>query len=160
MKERFKGFCPPGSGYDVLIIRFMKVGFILSALLSQAGWISFLKYGKRFSEVTYMDPVFVFNIYFNDRTQWGFNICILAALCFVIPNILYLTCNSKAIYLVKRLPNRFELWKETIVLPIVVALIIWIGKIIVLTTELGIFTLVVKLFTEGRVVYSFWYIIF
>ena len=128
MREYLDRHLPPGMNPDDER-RFVKIGLVLSALL---GGLDLIRYftelsnlyryreGKRWLDESMTMPDFA-EIFV--RFPIGFAILAVCMLGFVIYHYVYYYRGSKSIYLMRRLPNRFEIHRRAWTYPLCVILL-------------------------------------
>lgn len=121
MRKIFERFAPPGSGLDELAERYFWLGCIVNLAISVFGWIRIRAdwlYGKQmyveFEFWTETAPerwIGACDTYFR-HLSFGFLMFAGFSVSFIILCYRYLTEDCRAIYLLKRLPQKRELLKQ------------------------------------------------
>ena len=150
MKDKLKKFIehsiPPGA-ISSLISKYLIIGGIGSLIYSfgfwaryfDSYWDLFTREGDNFVLSGKMMPSFD-SIYEGD--MYGFKLCALFCVAFVIHYYTYYRQGSKSIYLMKRLPNRFERHRRAFTVPLLMCIAFLIMAAITVAIYFGLYLLI------------------
>lgn len=144
MREYFDKNLPPGMnpGDEQ---RFVKIGLVLSALLGGLDLIQYFtelsnlyryREGKRWLDESMTMPDFA-EIFV--RFPIGFSILAVCMLGFVVYHYVYYYRGSKSIYLMRRLPNRFEIHRRAWTYPLWVILLCVVCVVVLFWLFFGLY---------------------
>jgi len=144
MREYFDKHLPPGMnpGDEQ---RFVKIGLVLSTLLGGLDLIQYFtelsnlyryREGKRWLDESMTMPDFA-EIFV--RFPIGFSILAVCMLGFVIYHYVYYYRGSKSIYLMRRLPNRFEIHRRAWTYPLCVILLCVVCVVVLFWLFFGLY---------------------
>lgn len=150
MREKLKNFIehsiPPGA-VTAFIPRYLIIGYIGSVLCSFTFWHKYFdKYWKLFireGELTVLSGEMMTSFdRLYDGSMLGFLFCAIGCAAFIIHYYSYYRQGSKSIYLMKRLPNRFEMHRRALVLPILMCIAFLIMAFITTLIYFGLYLLI------------------
>jgi len=147
MREYLVKNLPPGMN-PAEEQRFVKIGLVLSGLISFLDVIVYFtelsnlyqyRAGRRILDVTREMPDFA-EIF--QRFPIGFAILMLCMLGFVVYHYAYYYRGSKSIYLMRRLPNRWEIHRRAWSYPLCVSLVCMLCVLVLFWLYFGLYLLV------------------
>lgn len=147
MKIEWEHYVPPGINH-MRELKWIRAGLLASGIYSLGFVISYIEsYRALFWDLDKekgiikgaMMPDFVDLLGYH---LFGFAMLALCMLAVILAHYLYHFQGSKSIYLMKRLPNRFEFWRRCLTLPVATAMISVLIALILLLLYFGIYLLV------------------
>lgn len=136
--EIMKRFAPPGMDMDRMVNGYL-TGLFLMLLFSveyferyQNAWRGLFYWPDEGEKVLILGAVMPDFVELLGESLRGFFLYCLVLLVVVVWNYLYYYQGSRSIYLMKRLPNRFELHKRAWVLPVAAVGITLLAALVVL----------------------------
>lgn len=144
MREYFDKNLPPGMNPGEER-KFVKIGLVLSALLGGLDLIQYFtelsnlyryREGKRWLDESMTMPDFA-EIFV--RFPIGFSILAVCMLGFVVYHYVYYYRESKSIYLMRRLPNRFEIHRRAWTYPLWVILLCVVCTVVLFWLFFGLY---------------------
>lgn len=158
IERMFKRFSPPGSNYHKAAADYFKTGLYINLAISLIGWGKFIWGILRFiavhydqEKVGYFQELFGkipagwyidwFDVYFQNLGL-GFWLFALLSLSFLFMNLRYLTHESRTFYLLKRLPDKKEILRETIAMPLLLMAGFLAAMVILIFLYYGIYQLI------------------
>jgi len=136
------GMAPPGIGTDGEIGYFVS-GLIFALFMSLEFFFNYNEaYSEFYDQIDSVGYVVDFTEVLGGSLDW-FYLYSIIVLCMVIRYYLYYRKDSKSIYLMKRLPNRFELHKRAWALPLLGMLVTLLAAFVVLVIYFVIYMTVI-----------------
>ena len=150
MRDKIKKFIehsiPPGAA-AAYIPRYMITGYICSVLFSFSFWHRYFeKYAYLFFRegdllVLSGEMMNGFAMLY-DGADLGFKFFAVWCVAFIIHYYTYYRQGSKSIYLMKRLPNRFEMHRRAVTVPIIMCVTFFIMSAVTTLIYFGLYLLI------------------
>lgn len=150
MREKLKKFIehsiPPGA-VAAFIPRYLIIGYIGSVIYSFTFWYRYFdKYWRLFihdGDLTVLSGEMMtgFGV-LHDGSMLGFKFFAAWCTAFIIHYYTYYRQGSKSIYLMKRLPNRFEMHRRAITVPILMCVTFFIMSALTTLVYFGLYLLI------------------